>query len=134
MTASISTDVLAIIALCFTIFFAKRNIVIDNFKNKIYITASVTIIILLLVEITTILMELSSDTNLVVFHRIANIIGFSLCPVVPYLLLIFNMNVKERAFHHRILDLPIYLNVIMCMISYKTGWIFYVDSHNQYTR
>ncbi|MCM1566675.1 MAG: GGDEF domain-containing protein [Dehalobacter sp.] len=134
MTTSISTDVLAIIILCFAIYLAKRNIVVNNYKNKIYIFVSLITIILLLLEITTILMELSSNKHLVIPHRIANIIGFSLCPVVPYILLFFNSKREKGIFANRILALPLYFNAFVCISSYKTGWIFFVDAQNQYTR
>lgn len=134
MTASISTDILAIIALCFTIFFAKRNIVVNNRKNNIYISASVTTIILLLLEIATILMQLSVNNNLVISHRIANIIGFSLSPLVPFIILLFSKNMEKRISYNSILVLPLYFNAFMCVLSYKNGWIFFVDAQNQYTR
>lgn len=47
MISLISTDVLAIIALCFAISFAKRNVAVGNKKNKIYISVAVIVIILL---------------------------------------------------------------------------------------
>jgi diguanylate cyclase (GGDEF)-like protein len=134
MTASISTDVLAIIMLCFTISLAKRNIVINKYKNNIYIFLSLIIIILLLLEIATILMELSSGNNLVIPHRIANIIGFSLCPVVPFILLLFNTKMGKGIFYNLFLALPLFLNASICVLSYKTGWIFFVDAQNEYTR
>lgn len=98
MKASISNNILSIVALCFTIYFAKRNIVIDKYKNKIYILASVTTIILLSLEIMTILMEPSSNIKLVIPHRIVNIIGFSLSPVVPFILLFFKNNNRKSVF------------------------------------
>lgn len=134
MTASISTDVIAIIALCFTICLAKRNIVVNIYKNGMYISASVITIILLLLEIATILMELSSNTILVIPHRIANIMGFSLCPVVPFILLLFNINREKRICYHSLLALPVYFNALVCILSYKTGWIFFVDARNIYIR
>ena len=133
MTASISTDVLAIVALCFTLCLAKRNPVVNNYKNKIYISVSVITIILLILEITTILMELSSSNKLVIPHRIVNIMGFSLSPVIPFIFLFFN-NKGKRNFHNSILAIPLYFNAFMCILSYKTGWIFLVDALNQYSR
>lgn len=132
MTASISTDVLAIIALCFTISLAKRNIIINHNKNKIYISASVVTIILLFLEIATILMGFSNNDKLMISNRIANILGFSLSPVVPFILYLFNK--EERIIYRNFLAIPLYFNVFICVLSYKTGWIFFVDAQNQYTR
>jgi diguanylate cyclase (GGDEF)-like protein len=135
MISLISTDVLAIIALCFTIGLAKRNVVVNNEKNKIYITASVTTITLLILEIATLVMELSSDGKLVVPYRIANILGFSLSPVVPYIIfLFFNDNRKKSTLYSCFLAMPLCLNAIICVLSYKMGLVFFVDARNQYVR
>lgn len=134
MISVISTDVLAIIALCFTISFAKRNVVVCSKKNMIYISAAVTTIILLILEITTILMELSSNNKLMIPHRIANILGFSLSPIVPFILLFFNSNKEKTFLHNYFLTIPLCFNAFMCVLSYKTGAIFFVDAQNQYTR
>ncbi|MBU3110343.1 GGDEF domain-containing protein [Clostridium lacusfryxellense] len=134
MISLISTDVLAIIALCFTISFAKRNVVICNKKNMIYISAASLTIILLLLEITTILMELSSNNKLMIPHRIANILGFFLSPIVPFVLLFFNSNKEKKFLHNCFLTIPLCINAFMCVLSYKTGSIFFVDAQNQYTR
>ena len=134
MISSISTDVLAIIALCFTISFAKRNVVVCNKKNTIYIFAAVTTIILLILEITTILIEISSNNRLMIPHRIANSLGFSLSPIVPFILLFFNSNKEKKILYNCFLTIPLCFNVFMCLLSYKTGFIFFVDAQNQYTR
>lgn len=93
-----------------------------------------TTIILLLLEIATIIMELSSSNSLVIPHRIANIIGFSLCPAVPFILLFYDSNIRNRNICNRFLAIPMFFNIFMCVLSYKTGWIFFVDAQNQYTR
>ena len=134
MISLISTDVIAIIALCFTISFAKRNVVVCNKKNMIYIAAAVTTIILLILEITTILMELSSNNKLMMPQRIANILGFSLSPLVPFILLFFNSNKEKKFLYNCFLTIPLCFNAFMCILSYKTGFIFFVDAQNQYTR
>lgn len=135
MISLIGTDGLAITALCFTIGLAKRNAAVNNKKNWLYISASAVTIILLILEIATILMDLSSNGKLLIPYRIVNILGFSLSPVVPYILMFFNGNRgRKYMFRNYILRLPLYINFIICIISYKTGFIFFVDSQNQYTR
>lgn len=134
MISLISTDVLAIIALYFTIIFAKRNVAVCNEKNVIYISVAVTTIILLLLEITTILMGFSSNKNLIFPHRVANILGFSLSPIVPFIILMFSSNKEKSVLLNLFLKAPIYINAFMCILSYKTGFIFFVDAQNQYSR
>lgn len=135
MISRISTDVFAIIALCFTIGLARRNVVVNNNKNKIYITASVATITLLVLEIATIIMEASSSIKLVVPYRIANILGFSLSPVVPFIIFLFFMDKREKGtLYSYFLAIPLYMNAIACVWSYKTGLVFFVDASNQYVR
>ncbi len=135
MITLISTDVLAIIALCFTINLAKRNVAVNSKKNTIYIGAVVTIIILLILEITSILMGTSSNKKLVIPYRIVNILGFSLSPVVSFIIfLFFNNDNKKNTLRNFFLRIPLYFNTFMCILSYKTGFIFFVNNQNQYVR
>ncbi|MBU3182327.1 hypothetical protein [Clostridium psychrophilum] len=134
MISLISTDVLAIIALSFTIKFAKRNVAISNKKNMIYIYAATATTILLVLEIITILMEFSSNSKIIMPHRIANILGFSLSPIVPFMLLFFNSNKEKKISYNCFLAIPLFFNTFMCVLSYKKGLIFFVDAQNQYTR
>lgn len=99
-----------------------------------YISVSVVTIILLILEIFTILMDLSTNNKLVVFHRIANIIGFSLSPVVPFIFLMFYDNNEKRTFNKCLLAIPLFINTLICILSYSTGWIFFVDGQNHYLR
>lgn len=134
MTPSISADVLSIIALCFTIGMAKRHVIENSNKNKNYIAVSMTTIILLVLEITTILMSLSDNNTLIIPNRIVNILGFSLSPVVPFILYLLSYKKNKGTLYKKFINLPLYFNALMCVLSYKTGWIFFVDSQNQYTR
>ena len=133
MTTSISTDVLAIVALGFTIGLARRNPVVNTYKNRIYISAAVITIVLLLLEIATIMMAQSADSQLVIPHRLANVIGFALSPLVPFIFVFFN-NHKVRIVRHRFLTAPLYFNALLSILSYRTGWIFFVDAQNHYSR
>lgn len=133
MRTLISTDFIAIIALCFAMNFAKRNVVINNEKNKIYIYALVTTIILLILEITTILIGFSSNSKLVIPNCIVNILGFSLSPIVPFIVFLFFKDDKKN-FNKFFISVPLYFNAFICILSYKTGFVFSVDAHNRYTR
>lgn len=133
MTGSITIDILAIIALCFTIYLAKRNVIVNHYKTRIYILLSVITITLLLLEIATVLMASSGSSSLVVPHRIANILGFSLSPLFPYILLLFN-NTREKVKYPHYLAIPLFINALICILSYQTGWVLFVDAQNQYSR
>ena len=134
MGTVITTDMLAIITLCFTIGLAKRNLVINHDKNRVYIAAALITIIILLLEIATLLLVQHTNSSLVIIHRLANVLGFALSPLVAYILLNFNLDMSIGHVQRRFLRLPLYVNGLICILSYKTGWIFYVDAYNQYSR
>lgn len=132
MDFSISTDVLGIIALCFTIYLAVRNNVIGKYKTKIYLCASTVTIILLILEIMTISLEASNSSDLLTLNKIVNIIGFSLSPSVPYIFILF---IKEKIDRNSIiLAIPLAINALISVSSYKTGWVFFFNNQNQYVR
>jgi diguanylate cyclase (GGDEF)-like protein len=134
MGTVITTDMLAIITLCFTIGLAKRNLVINHDKNRVYIAAALITIIILLLEIATLLLVQHTNSSLVIVHRLANVLGFALSPLVAYILLNFNLDMSIGHVQRRFLRFPLYVNGLICILSYKTGWIFYVDAYNQYSR
>ena len=134
MGTVITTDMLAIITLCFTIGLAKRNLVINHDKNRVYIAAALITIIILLLEIATLLLVQHTNSSLVIIHRLANVLGFALSPLVAYILLNFNLDMSIGHVQRRFLRFPLYVNGLICILSYKTGWIFYVDAYNQYSR
>lgn len=133
ITASIYTDIYAIIILLITMFLTIKNPVGDKSSNNRYISMLALTMILLVLEIFTVLMSLSSSRTLVIPHRIANVLGFALSPVVPFILSCLPSS-KKRRFKTMFLHLPLLINIIMCVLSYKTGWIFFVDNNNKYSR
>ncbi len=135
MTVLIFTDFLAIILLALTIGLARKNIIINNNKNKVYITLSYVVIIILLLEIATLFLGVPGQSINVIPNRIADCLGFSLCPFVTALLVLFNNNLlKVKSFFKSLFAVPLYINILICVLSYKTGWVFYIDSNNIYTR
>ncbi|MBP1927031.1 diguanylate cyclase (GGDEF)-like protein [Sedimentibacter acidaminivorans] len=132
MNFSISTNVLGIIALCFTINLAVRNTIVDSYKTKIYLYASAVTIILLLLEITTILLESSNINNVLILNKIVNAIGFSMSPLVPYIFILF---IKEKIDRNSIImAIPLLINALISVLSYRTGWLFYFNNQSQYVR
>lgn len=131
---SFSIDILGIISLVFTIYIAFRNIVIDNLKTKLYIIASITTISLMVLEIVTIIFQSlnSVSGNLIVLYKLTNVAGFSLSPFVPYILLLISR--KKTYYHNKFLLIPLFFNILICIFSYSTGWVFLVNDQNQYMR
>lgn len=134
MMTLISTDFIAIIALGFLVNLAMRNVVINPEQNRIYIYAVLTTIIILIMEVLSIFMEFSSDLGIVTPYRIANIIGFSLSPVVPFFLYMFFSDNKMKKRHRFIFALPLIFNALICILSFNYGIVFFVNVQNLYSR
>ena len=132
MIYSISADILGIIALFFTIFLAKRNIVIDNYKTRIYILASKLTILLLILEIASLLMDFSGDIKFLSLLKVDDTISFMLSPIVPYLFLLFAKQRKNKI--NVMLTIPIIINALISTLSYNKSWFFTFDSNLSYVR
>lgn len=117
MATIIITDILAIITLCFTIGLAQRNFVVSQDKNRVYVTATLITIIILLLEIATLLLVQYTSPNLVIPHRLANVLGFSLSPLVAFSLLSFNLDLSIGFWQRCLLKIPLYVNGLICIAS-----------------
>lgn len=133
MVPAIIADVWSIIALFFTICMAKRHVT-GKKEYKKYVAASMIVIVLLIIEISTTVAASWDISILVILNRITNTVAFSISPLVPYALLQFSYGKKVRALYKRLLETPLYLNALICILSYKTGWVFYINSQNNYAR
>lgn len=128
----LSTSFLMIASLCFTMSFAKRNIFLNKTKTKFYIYATITNIALLILQSAEILLACASFPYAWVLRVITNFLGFALCPAIPFLLHLLNFSYNKKQMF--LLSIPLFFNIIACLISIKTGFIFFVDSMNQYSR
>jgi len=130
--SSISTDLIGIVTLFFTINLARRNAVIDRNKTKIFIFAAFITIAILFLEIFDTLFQISNNIEYVALYKIVNIIGFLLAPVVPFVLLFLNNNKIFSII--TVYSIPLCINTFISILSYTTGWIFYIDDQGQYDR
>ena len=130
--AIISNDLIAIIILAFTIYLVKNNIIMSKVKTKRYLFLSFMTLSVIFLEILTVFLKDSPITAMRIPLIIANILGFSLAPVVP---LTFAFLFDESFFKHRYkLAVPVGFHIVMTFCSAWTGWIFYVDANNEYSR
>jgi diguanylate cyclase (GGDEF)-like protein len=133
MSALIALDLFSIVPLLFTIILAKRHI-LENKKNSYYIAAAyITIVILTLEIISNVIIDLSS-VDIIILHKIVNVLGFALSPIVPYLFLQF-ISTKFLSYRKDIRwVLPLYVNALLCILSYWMGFVFKIDAPNHYER
>lgn len=133
MSTLFTLDFFSIVPLLFTIHLAKRHI-LQNKKNTYYIAAACVTIAILTFEIIANIIVFSNDTHFVAAHKIVNIIGFALSPIVPYLFLLAISNSDSVYTKHKLWVFPLYLNALLCIASYWIGYIFIIDAQNHYLR
>ena len=126
-------NIFSIIPLLFTIALAQKHVV-QSSKNKYYIYASLLTISLLVMEIIVTLLAAVKGPELVSWHKIINIVGFSLSPIVPYVILQFISKARNKFGLWSIWVLPLYANIIICIASFWSDLIFVIDAENQYFR
>ncbi len=133
MSTLVALDLFSIVPLLFTISLAKRHI-LENKKNKYYIAAAFMTIAILTLEISANLIVHSSDPQLIIIHKIVNILGFAFSPIVPYLFLLFIGTSSPIYGQLKLWVLPLYLNALLCVLSYWMGIVFSIDAFNHYER
>lgn len=129
-------DFFVIIALGMIISLARRNVLIHRSNNLMFIHLSLATILLMLLEIFTILFEQLGNPRLNALYYLANMVGFSLSPALPLMIVLFNMPGKGRKLRLQrvLLSIPLMINAVVCVLSYKTGWIFSIDAQGHYFR
>jgi len=121
--------------LLFTISMGRRYVFENANKSRRYTILAIMSIILMGLEMTSILMLGRVDTDLVIYNRIINFLGFLLSPVFIFLLLMFSLHSNEKyTFHKKLLTIPLLFNTLLSILSLKTGWVFLVDANNHYSR
>ena len=126
-------DIFSIIPLLFTISLAKKHI-LHSSKNIYYIAAACLTIVLLLLEVSVTILAAQSGAQFVFWHKLVNILGFALSPIVPYVILQFISNSSHIYGRRSLWILPMYANVVICIACYWKELIFTVNAQNQYIR
>ena len=95
--------------------------------------------ITLILEIFSVLLNNPNLKQFMVLHKLVNIIGFIVTPIIPYLTYIFfkewaNRYHEEKVETNYVLVLPILINGIITLISNNGGGLFYITSNNTYER
>lgn len=128
---AVSADIFSLLALFFTIYLTKKNMLINNIKTQYYLKSSCLVCIILILEIIDATFA-NGDYRFRIPRIIANTIGFTISPIVP-LYISFLHNEKLMRFK-RYLFIPFYIIAILSLTSWKTGWLFNLSSNNEYSR
>ncbi len=133
MNATLELDVLSVVLLIFAIALASRSMQ-SKVNNRWYILSAVMLLIVIGTELFAYQVDdIGVSSQIAPPHRIANVLGFGLSPIVCYFLFRY---ISHTKYQHRSvwLFLPFSINAILSILSYFNGWYFYVDSMNVYHR
>lgn len=129
---AITTDLVGIMVLLFTVYLVNNNTIMTKNKAAIYMNATLLTLIVIFLEILTMIFNSTANASWRIPHLITNTLGFSLSPAIP-LILAFLYNDKLYRYI-KYLSIPILIQVALCMASVWTGWIFTVSADNVYSR
>ncbi|MCH5275715.1 MAG: GGDEF domain-containing protein [Lachnospiraceae bacterium] len=127
--AEIYSYLLVMFALIFGVSLAFRSHYVNKYKNRYFICAVLVNIGILIGEIGTYIGE---HGNLRYIHIIANILTYSLAPLLPYCIVLMNRKCWKR--NEKIAMIPAVVVILIALTTQYTGLLFYVDKANQYSR
>lgn len=132
MNATLELDVLSVVLLIFAIVLASQSMQ-SKPNNRWYILSAVTLLIVIGTELFAYQVDDIGVSSQIAPHRITNVLGFGLSPMICYFLFRYISHTKYQQ-RSVWLFLLLSINAIVSILSYFTGWYFYVDSMNIYSR
>ena len=130
----IDNKIILIIALSVIIILANLNMNKKEKLNKLFIRLTGLVLITLILEIFSIIIPISNSPALIPIHKLVNIMGFTISPIIPYMWVLYVAKKLDTRINNRILAFPIFINMIIVALSYKYRLIFSVDLMNKYSR
>lgn len=130
----IDLSIVVLIFLIIIIFLYKSKFNIKDKANKILITIMILSSLVLFLEVLDAIVLQHQYSSLVCITKLINIVGFALSPVVSYLWLVYinkNLDIKMNT---KVLITPTIINTILALTTYHNGFIFSINSSNNYLR
>ncbi|ULO05827.1 GGDEF domain-containing protein [Paenibacillus sp. 19GGS1-52] len=109
-------------------------------RNRIFLWILGLTLLTLVLETFSILLDGPAMKPYIVLHKLVNILGFSIAPVIPFLGYIFskewvNRYQKEKIkSNYFLLLLPLVINLVGTLLSYKGSGLFHITGTNNYER
>ncbi|MGE4453064.1 MAG: GGDEF domain-containing protein [Sphaerochaeta sp.] len=132
MNATIELDVLSLVLLLFAIILASRSRK-SKMSNRWYMFSALTLLFVIGTELFAYQVDDFGVASQIAAHRITNVLGFGLSPFVCYFLFRYIAYSKYRRESYW-LFVPLSANALLSILSYHTGWYFFVDEMNVYHR
>lgn len=132
---NIVLSILLIVLLVHAYFNMNRK----KITNRLFIWIMGLTLLTLVLEIFSVLLDNPNFKQFIVLHKLVNVIGFIVAPVILYLGYIFTKEwvsryQQEKIKINKILLLPLIINVIATLMSYSGDGVFRITSENIYER
>ncbi len=121
--------VLTLVSNIFAGLLAFRSHHVNRYKNKFYMLSVTFNSLILWAELVS---EFAEMYNWRTMNILTNMVTYTLCPSVTYCL--FMMNAKKWGLKEKLMLIPGLLVGVGTLTTQWTGFIFYVDQNNVYTR
>lgn len=112
---------------------------IKSRTNKIFMYLQISVLIILVLELVSVIINKSSWINSITLHKLVNVAGFAMAPIPPMLMIKFVLswaNIPEK--HSRALlltlGLPFLVVLGFSLASYRYNLIFNINNQNVYAR
>ena len=128
LIASSAINIVMLLILLYLIF---NNTVMSSKTMKAYIIVTIMTIIIIIAEIATNIFDLSGS-KFRTYNIIANIIGFSISPLISVILaVVFDEKLYKKI---KYIIIPSILNAAVFILSPWTSWTFSISMNNEYFR
>lgn len=124
-------SMISVLALVMLIYMICKSSVLKNLQKKYFVQTGFLTIVIIIAETATVAFD-HKNPSVRIFHILANVIGFSLTPFIPMLLI--NVMNNRRNIRKWWVVLPGIMNAIFSIISPWTCGIFSVSDQNCYFR
>lgn len=110
-----------------------------NVTNKLFMSIMGGILLLLILEVCDVILNHVSSNRWIDIHRFINVIGFGIAPFILFMGYLFKLNWlnlyrKEKINPNRLLVIPLVINAIVAILSFKWGFLFDINTSNLYER
>lgn len=131
LNTNIATYLIDIVALFFLYGLLINSNILNDTRKRPFLLGVILTVVSVLLEVGTLLAN-NENISLRVFHILFNVLGFALSPIIPIILIaIVDINFIKS---NKCILLPTVLNIAATILSPFLGFIFYIDSNNQYNR
>lgn len=107
--------------------------------NRLFMWVMSSTLSILLLEVLSVVLNNPNHVEWIRYHKFVNMVGFVIAPIIPFIGYLFvrkwlNRFSKDIIPINWLLLLPLIVNGIGSILSYKWGFIFHVTNSNVYER